>query len=361
MRTADRASTEAGADSAARAGALRWLISGYYGAGNLGDEALLAGLLRALRARGAEHLAVLSLDPPSTARQHAVRTHHRLLGLAPALLRSDVLVSGGGGLLQDTTSTRSLRYYLSVITLARRLRRRVVVYGQSLGPLSDAGRERVRAALPAVPLGLRDDPSLALASTLGLRAHSVADAALLLSPPPERPRATLLLVPRGDQPLANEALATLARRALAEGASVEALAFHPRHDASACEALAAAVPGVRASVVTDPGAALEAMAGARLVVSVRLHGLILATLARAPHVALSYDPKVAGFAQRSGATCHQAPDSAAASDALATSLEAAWRSPRFDDAARAQLLDQAERGVDWLVWHALHGHAAATT
>lgn len=361
MRTVERAGPGAGAETQAHAGALRWLISGYYGAGNLGDEALLAGLLRALRARGADHIAVLSLDPNRTATQHAVRAHHRLLGLAPALLRSDVLVSGGGGLLQDSTSSRSLRYYLAVIALARRLRRRVVVYGQSLGPLGDDGRERVWVALRALPVGLRDGPSLALAEALGLHAHSVADAALLLSAPPERPRATLVVVPRGDQPHATAALATLAQRAIGDGASVEALAFHPSHDAQACDALAAAVPGVRASVVTDPGAALEAMAGARLVVSVRLHGLILATLAGAPHVAVSYDPKVAGFAQRSGATCHQAPDSAAASDALGAALEAAWRAPRFDAAARSELLAQAERGVDWLVWHALHGHAAATT
>ncbi|QRN79506.1 MAG: hypothetical protein JK586_14715, partial [Nocardiopsis sp. BM-2018] len=79
---------------------VRWLVSGYYGADNLGDEALLAGLVGSLRRRGARRLGVLSLDPGATRAAHHVVAHHRLRGLPGALLRSDVLVSGGGGLLQ---------------------------------------------------------------------------------------------------------------------------------------------------------------------------------------------------------------------------------------------------------------------
>lgn len=54
--------------------------------------------------------------------------------LLGALLRSQVVLSGGGGLLQDRTSARNLTYYLGVIRLAKLLRRRVVVFNQSIGP-----------------------------------------------------------------------------------------------------------------------------------------------------------------------------------------------------------------------------------
>ena len=339
------------------AGALRWLVSGYYGADNLGDEALLAGLLGSLRKRGARHLSVLSLDPGATRAAHHVLARHRLVGLPAALLRSDVLVSGGGGLLQDATSRRSLDYYLGVIRAARVLGRRVVVFGQSLGPLSDEGRRRVQGALQGVPLGLRDAPSLALATTLGLAAQPVADAALTLAAPSGRARDALVLVPRGGEPWATETLRRLAADAAAQGMQVEVLACQPSHDDAEVERLMAALPGLRRLPSGPPSSALAALAGARLVVSVRLHGLVLATVAGVPHAGLSYDPKVAGYAERSGAPVWAVPRTAEAAAATAAALAAVLRSPPFDGAARTRALAEAEAGIDWLVREALHGRS----
>src|SRR5690554_3525748 len=159
---------------------MRVLVSGYYGFGNLGDEALLSGLLGGLRAQG-HTTGVLSGDPKDTEQQHGVEAAHRVRGLALALARADALVSGGGGLLQDSTSRRSLNYYLNVIRLARRTGKRVVVYGQSLGPLSEAGRGAVARTLRGVPLAVRDEASVRLATTLGLKATLVGDPAPLLA------------------------------------------------------------------------------------------------------------------------------------------------------------------------------------
>src|SRR5690606_10000284 len=173
-----------GALSAARrASSLRILLSGYYGLGNLGDEAILAGLAGALRERGHAPL-VLSGDPAATEAEHGLLARHRTRGLLGALASADVVVSGGGGLLQDKTSARSLSYYLWIVRLARWFGRPVAVYGQSFGPLSPAGRARVQRELRGVPLFLRDQQSLRLAADLGLDASLVGDAALLL----ERPR-----------------------------------------------------------------------------------------------------------------------------------------------------------------------------
>ena len=343
-----------GHDTATRAAALRWCVSGYYGAGNLGDEALLAGMAQGLRARGVRRLHVLSGDPIASRAAHGLTAHHRLLGLPAALLTCDVLVSGGGGLLQDATSARSLAYYLAVIRAARALRRRVVVYGQSLGPLSLAGRRRTARALRGLPLGLRDAPSLRLAADLGLAAHSVADAALTLPAPSAATRDALVLVPRGGTPAATQALLALGRTALARGLAVEVLACQRSQDAPEVARLAAGLPGLRQLPNEPPEAVLQALAGARLVASVRLHGLVLATVAAVPHVGVSYDPKVAGFAERSGGPCWPAPTDAVEAAALARALAAALTAPRLDTAARAALLRDAHQGLDWLVAAALH-------
>lgn len=340
--------------SAPDAGRLRWLVSGYFGARNLGDEALLAGLLGGLRDRGARVVQVLSLDPAHTRALHGVPARRRVCGLPAALLGSDVLVSGGGGLLQDVTSGRSLGYYLGVIRAARALRRRAVVYGQSLGPLSVGGQRRVQRALRGLPLGLRDAPSLALAQRLGLSATAVADAALALPVPPATQRDAVVLVPRGGLSQATMALRALGEEAEARGLAVEGLACQPALDLPEVARLRARLPTLRQLPVEPPEAALAALAGARLVVSVRLHGLVLATVAAVPHVGLAYDPKVAGFAQRSGAPFWPVPSDAPAALALAGDLERVLAAPVLDATARQRLLREAHDGIDWLVRAALH-------
>ena len=118
-------------------------VAGYYGFRNAGDEAILEAIARELQARGHEVVA-LSGDPKRTREDHGLRAYHRLNPLA--LLRADLWLLGGGGLLQDATSALSLTYYLSVLRLARLFRKRVVVFNQSLGPLSPWG-ERGRLGL----------------------------------------------------------------------------------------------------------------------------------------------------------------------------------------------------------------------
>lgn len=323
---------------------MRVLISGYYGFGNLGDEALLSGLTGALRDRG--HKAViLSGDPAATSTMHGVEARHRTTGLLGGILESDALISGGGGLLQDGTSARSLRYYLAVIRLARLLRRPVVVYGQSLGPLSEAGRRRVSRALRGTTALLRDEPSIALAGSLGLEARLVADPALLLPAPSAvvRDPRLVVLVPRGGQVALNASLERLATRLVATGRTVAVASLHPVEDDDSVTRLIAAEPAASRAATPTPAAAIELFARAAYVVSVRLHGCILAALAGTGYAGLSYDAKVAGFLEQAGAPAFQQPvdDAQLAKVVLAGAGQ--------DTAATARLIGLARDGVDELV------------
>lgn len=337
---------------------MRLLVSGYVGAGNLGDEALLAGLLGALRRRGVDAV-VASLAPARTRAAHGVAAVDRFGGTLAALARVDAVVSGGGGLLQDATSFRSLAYYLGVVTAARAARRPVAVFGQSLGPLSARGERAARWALRGVPLGLRDEPSLALAARLGLPAHAVADTALLLAPPVASPPAAagsppLVLVPRAGYPHVTDALLALARPWAADGGAVRLAAVDPGRDAAETARLAAALPGAETWRADDPAGLLAGLAGAHAVLSGRLHGLVLGAVAGAPVAGLAYDPKVAGFAARVGAPVAAAPrDPAAVADAVGR-LAPFVAAPTLDRGAVAAERARAEAGVDWLLGEALH-------
>ena len=320
---------------------MRVLVSGYLGFGNLGDEAIFAGLARGLAARGHE-VTALSADPAATRDQHGVAARHRLLGLPWALGASDALVSGGGGLLQDATSHRSLRYYLGVIRAARATGARVAVFAQSIGPLSPRGRGAVGRALAGLPIAVRDEPSRRLLTDLGLEAALVADTALALPMPPVRRIGGVLLVPRADVPGARAALVAVARDALAAGVSVGVLPLQRGADEADADAIVAAAPGARRRVADGPGSALARCAEVDTVASVRLHGLILALRAGRGHVGVGYDPKVAGFAEQSGAAVVPVP---VETEALRRALAAA--SPP-DEARRRALLARAEAGLDWL-------------
>lgn len=337
---------------------VRLLISGYYGAGNLGDEALLAGLLPSLLAAGVAPV-VASLDPASTAVDHGVAAVHRIHGLPAALWRANAVLSGGGGLLQDATSARSLQYYLGVVRAARALGKPVAVFGQSLGPLSSSGADRVRRVLTGVPLGLRDAPSLELARRLGLPARAVADTALLVPRPPPAAAdvaGALVLVPRAGYPTIGGVLAELGRRHLAAGGRVRIVLVHPGQDDGEAERLRAALPAAARVPAATVAELTAAFAGALAVVSGRLHGLVLGAVAGAPVAGLAYDPKVRGFATSIGAPVADAPaDGDAVAYAAATDrLTRFVAAPRLDEAAVSDAMQRARHGVSWLLDDVLH-------
>jgi polysaccharide pyruvyl transferase CsaB len=114
------------------------VLSGYYGFDNAGDEALLAAIAGTLRELKPEiNIVVLSASPRRTQELHGVAAVSRFnpISLIQTLKRADLLISGGGSLLQDVTSWRSILYYLGVVTLALILGRPVMFYAQGIGPI----------------------------------------------------------------------------------------------------------------------------------------------------------------------------------------------------------------------------------
>lgn len=315
-------------------------VSGYYGYGNLGDEAVLAGLLGQLRQIGAEPL-VLSGNPELTTALHGVEAVHRYRGLVPALRRSHALVSGGGGLLQDGSSSRSLRYYLGVIRLARLLRLTTVVYGQSIGPLSPTGLRATGRVLRNVPVAVRDLISIELLRGAGVQAELVADPALLLSEPPAGSH-DVLLVPRAPYREFSQALLAAGQEAMAMGQSVGVLAIQPEEDAAETGYLLAGLPGATAVEAGTWQQAYAACAGAGLVLSVRLHGLVFAAAASRSHAGLVYDPKVQGFLDRSGGSVFTTPV-----DTMGL-LALVHEPPPVDPELLSGLRASAVAGGDWL-------------
>ncbi len=166
---------------------LRIAISGSYGGMNLGDEAILEGILTELGPDLARDVTVLSRNPEDTVARHDVAR-----AIAPRsmtrremraeLERIDLLILGGGGILYDEDAET----YLREVFLAHELGIPVVVYAISAGPLvRESARRAVREALePARLVTVRDRQAHRLLEDVGLtrEVHVTADPALLLEP-----------------------------------------------------------------------------------------------------------------------------------------------------------------------------------
>ena len=114
------------------------VISGYYGFANAGDEAMLTSIVRALRGVQPEiDLTVISGNPAETSAKHKVKSIYRFnfFKIYNALKNADMLLSGGGSLLQDVTSLRSLFYYLFIILMGKMAGKKVMLYSHGIGPI----------------------------------------------------------------------------------------------------------------------------------------------------------------------------------------------------------------------------------
>jgi polysaccharide pyruvyl transferase CsaB len=166
------------------------VISGYYGYNNSGDDMLLESIVGNLRLhRPGISITVLSKRPKETRAQYGVLAIRRFNFLAVylCLKKARLLVTGGGNLLQDETSTQSLLYYLWVINTARRLHVKNMLYAKGIGPVSKASNiARVRNALNKVDLiTLREEEALRVLRDIGVYApqtHVTADAAFAVPP-----------------------------------------------------------------------------------------------------------------------------------------------------------------------------------
>lgn len=310
----------------------RVLVSGYYGCGNAGDEAMLAGLIEGFRQLAPQaELVVLSGNPAGTTAEHAVMAVPRGLRSTWRQVRmSDLLVSGGGGLLQDVTSWRSPLYYLAVMQFARWARRPAVgappvaCIGQSVGPLRrPLIRRLARAVLSGVQvIAVRDERSREAVRELGLgrEAEVTADLAFLLPAPKEDeiagarrlvglpeeagPVAAIALRPspaEGPRDLASRLGAAIGGACDELGLKPVLLAMQRSQDLGFARLAAAAMP-VEA-VIAPPMSARQLLAltaGCDLVIGMRLHALIFAALAGVPLVGISYDPKVDGLMEQLG-------------------------------------------------------------
>lgn len=298
---------------------MRFLISGYYGFGNLGDEALLRVIVSQLKSRHPYgEIDVLSAKPDETAHELSVDATPRwdAKAIRRAIERADVVISGGGGLLQNATSLRSLVYYAGILRAAGRANRKAMIFAQSIGPLDFWGRALVKECCKGLSAAtVRDKRSVhALAPLIpaGVQLEQTADPVFLYDAPEE----TIDLSSEGLGPQSDPLVVVSVRKATGmkdrldivaravdrlaaqHGARV---AFLPIGGAPDAEVSTLVIRKCKTAPVLLPECTLERAANiirrAKAVVGMRLHALILAARYEVPFLAIPYDPKVTALCE----------------------------------------------------------------
>jgi polysaccharide pyruvyl transferase CsaB len=298
---------------------VRFLISGYYGFGNLGDDALLSVIVSQLRTRYPyAAIDVLSAQPEQTAHELRVEATARwdAKAVKRAIARADMVLSGGGGLLQNRTSLRSLVYYAGIIRAAAKAHRQAMIFAQSIGPLDFWGRALVKECCKGL-LGatVRDERSREILGPLlpaGARLERTADPVFLYDAPEEE----IDLSPEGIRADSDPLVVVSVRKAtgmrdrldvvaraidrLAEGHDARVV-FLPIGGAADAEVATLVIRKCKTAPVLLPECSLERAANiirrAKAVIGMRLHALILAARYAVPFVAIPYDPKVSALCE----------------------------------------------------------------
>ncbi|WP_170291907.1 polysaccharide pyruvyl transferase CsaB [Heliobacterium mobile] len=296
------------------------VLSGYFGYNNAGDEALLKAMIAALRSKRPDiRIIVLSGQPALTRKDHQVIAVHRYnpLAIVAAILQADLIVSGGGSLLQDVTGKLTIPYYLMVVALGLLFRRKCMFYAQGIGPVNGRfGKALIKWVANRTDLiTLRDAASAKRLQRMGVKNPSMlvtADPVFGLTPE-EKKRVTDLQTGRAEAvfclrgwkngPDLEGACLKLAQHLLDRGWRVTFLPMHAEEDLAICRNMTRQLNHSRVQLIDEElhyENAINTIAESSLLVGVRLHSLLFATLLGIPIIGIAYDPKVTGFLNELG-------------------------------------------------------------
>ncbi|MBK7317613.1 polysaccharide pyruvyl transferase CsaB [Candidatus Villigracilis affinis] len=362
------------------------LVAGYYGFGNVGDEAILSAILTDLRKQreGLEFI-VISSNPEETAASHNVRSVHwkEINALMDAARECDLIILGGGGIFQDYWGTPAgthltefhwgISYYSSIGLLASLFDKPFMIYSVGIGPLlTDEGKRWTRLAFELADAAtVRDVESRDLLASLGFPKKQILikpDPALNLSP--KLKAAAEILQAEGISPKERPMVGVCIRNwteGEKGGAWKQELAsaldsFLEKHNAQivfipfqvgehelendytvSVEVISMMQNQERTKVLPQaysPEVVEGLIARCRVVIGMRLHSLVFAASVGVPSVALIYDPKVKNLMKFLGLSDYALDLQTMNVDSLSDTFHYLWADQKQ---VRASLAEQGQK------------------
>ncbi|MEA2021430.1 MAG: polysaccharide pyruvyl transferase CsaB [Candidatus Caldatribacteriota bacterium] len=307
---------------------LQMMISGYYGFKNTGDEAILSSMVKNIRVKIPQaEITVLTKNPLETSHDYQVKTINRMqwLQILKCFAHTDIFISGGGGLLQDSTGRGwSILYYLGLILMAKIYRIPVMFYAQGIGPVKrQFNKILIKWVLNQVDLiTVRDRQSKELLKKLEVKnplVHVNADPSFLL----EKKNIDTLLekIPhlkefiygnnqqlvgisvrsyKGNSENLRKKIALIADNLIQEyEAKIIFIPFKAEEDISLSIKIMEIMENSKQVYILEeqfePEILLTLISRLSFMLGVRLHSIMFSCLVQIPFLAFNYDPKVKNF------------------------------------------------------------------
>ncbi|OVE35717.1 polysaccharide pyruvyl transferase CsaB [Priestia aryabhattai] len=309
------------------------LLFGYYGDRNLGDEALLQGILTSFKKRNPElNVTVLSKNPKETTKRfdvqssYAPRTKKYMGNFLKEIRRTDLFVLGGGGLIQDFIGIKQLIYWVSSLLIAKSMGKKTMLYSIGVGPLSTPSSRRCAKFFLkfADVITVRDIESKELLNSIGIKKDKVivtADPAFVLEEKEKineqsrnfsknqtiaisfLPYYNIVNSPQKEEELEKIFIEFINYILEEYNYNILLLPLHnlkgESHDLGAAKRILKKVDKrERVSLYEEdltPSDALTLLEECRLMVGMRLHSLILSGVISLPFIGIDYHPKVGSF------------------------------------------------------------------
>lgn len=299
------------------------VISGYYGFDNSGDDAILKAILKGFKdVEEKLNIIVLSNDPPSTEKIYGIKAVDRfkMSEVRKTIKSCDLFISGGGSLLQDITSTRSLIYYIALMQMAKFYKKKVMVYSNGVGPIDrKINRLFTKKILEKVDLiTLRDDDSKEFIRSMGVKnknIHVTADPVFCLDPVPKEK--VLEIFKNENIPLDKELIGIAVRDwkdceiSIVENlgkaseymnekynANIILIPMHYPEDLDISRKILEISNNKNIYLLKDKYS-VDVIMGVikelEMILAMRLHSLIYAATQEVPMLGIVYDPKIVGF------------------------------------------------------------------
>ncbi|MEX2243509.1 MAG: polysaccharide pyruvyl transferase CsaB [Fimbriimonadaceae bacterium] len=298
--------------------AKRLVLAGYFGRGNLGDDAILLGFTKAIADKGYEY-TILAGKPELLMREYGLRSisHVDFRSIQSNIEAGDALVFPGGSIFQDVSSARSVAYYANLVKMAKKANKKVVMLGQGVGPLNGfIGKRLASAAFSAADvIAVRDKESVKTLQDLGVRGsfRVTADMAFLL-PVPKHEQGqqqygvgTMKSVgvnarPSGSDKHVVKVFSKLLRLLFENGWVPTMIEMDRELDRPIIDKIGKEHGG-KVPEIRNIGSCVqlqERIMRMDAVIGMRLHAGILATTVGVPAYMVSYDPKVTAFTNAMG-------------------------------------------------------------
>ncbi|MFI3300936.1 MAG: polysaccharide pyruvyl transferase CsaB [Candidatus Gastranaerophilales bacterium] len=278
-------------------------ISGYYGFNNFGDEAILSVLINKLKFLNAK-ITVFSSNPKFSEKNYAVKAIKRFdfFKILFTLLETDILISGGGSLLQDVTSMKSLLYYSFLIFLALLFKKKVIIFAQGIGPLNNKiSKIIVRYLLKRVDyVSVRDEKSYKLMKKYKINAELVCDPIYSINVSKAIKSGVVGVQLRNFATMNYGLLTKLAEHIVINFSDkkIEIYSFQNSIDLDICKKFLGILrtlnPDIDAEVISSKPLkeTIERISNLEYLIAMRFHAILVALMAGVKTCAINYDIKV---------------------------------------------------------------------